>query len=76
VPISMLNGGTTPLESMPRFLQIVMQFAPTTHYMEFCARVLFRDAGISVVWPQLAAMAAIGTVLFIGAMIRFRATFR
>ncbi|MGO9145937.1 MAG: hypothetical protein ACLQDF_06165, partial [Desulfomonilia bacterium] len=57
-------------------LQIVMQFAPTTHYMEFCARVLFRDAGISVVWPQLAAMAAIGTVLFIGAMIRFRATFR
>ena len=76
VPISMLSGGTTPLESMPRFLQIVMQFAPTTHYMEFCGRVLFRDAGISVVWPQLAAMAAIGTVLFIGAMIRFRATFR
>jgi ABC-2 type transport system permease protein len=76
VPISMLNGGTTPLESMPRFLQIIMQFAPTTHYMEFCSRVLFRDAGIGVVWPQLAAMAAIGTVLFIGAMMRFRATFR
>jgi ABC-2 type transport system permease protein len=76
VPISMLNGGTTPLESMPRFLQLIMQFAPTTHYMEFCSRVLFRDAGIGVVWPQLLAMAAIGTVLFIGAMIRFRATFR
>jgi ABC-2 type transport system permease protein len=76
VPISMLNGGITPMESMPRFLQIIMQFAPTTHYMEFCSRVLFRDAGIGVVWPQLLAMAAIGTVLFIGAMIRFRATFR
>jgi len=76
VPISMLCGGTTPLEAMPRFLQIIMQFAPTTHYMEFCARVLFRDAGIGVVWPQLAAMFAIGTVLFIGAMVRFKATFR
>ena len=76
VPMNMLSGGTTPLESMPRFLQVVMKFAPTTHYVEFCSRVLFRDAGISVVWPQLAAMAAIGTVLFIGAMIRFRATFR
>jgi ABC-2 type transport system permease protein len=76
VPISLLNGGVTPQESMPRFLQIIMQFAPTTHYMEFCSRVLFRDAGIGVVWPQLLAMAAIGTVLFIGAMIRFRATFR
>jgi ABC-2 type transport system permease protein len=76
VPISMLSGGTSPFESMPRFLQIIMQFAPTTHYMEFCSRVLFRDAGIGVVWPQLLAMAAIGTVLFIGAMMRFRATFR
>ncbi len=76
VPVTMLSGGTTPLESMPRFLQIIMQFGPTTHYMEFCARVLFRNAGIGVVLPQLAAMAAIGTVLFIGAMIRFRATFR
>ena len=76
VPISMLNGGITPLESMPRFLQIIMQFAPTTHYMEFCSRVLFRNAGIGVVWPELAAMFAIGTVLFIGAMMRFRKTFQ
>jgi ABC-2 type transport system permease protein len=76
VPINLLSGGVTPLESMPRFLQVIMQFAPTTHYMEFCSRVLFRDAGIGVVWPQLLAMAAIGTVLFIGAMMRFRATFR
>jgi ABC-2 type transport system permease protein len=76
VPISMLNGGTTPIESMPRFLQIIMQFAPTTHYMEFCSRVLIRNAGIGDVWQQILAMAAIGTVLFIGAMMRFRATFR
>jgi ABC-2 type transport system permease protein len=75
-PITFLSGGVTPMESMPRFLQIIMQFAPTTHYMEFCSRVLIRDAGISVVWPQLLAMAAIGTVLFIGAMMRFRATFQ
>ncbi len=76
VPFSMLSGGTTPMESMPHFLQVAMKFAPTTHYMEFCARVLFRNAGIADVWQQLAAMAAIGTALFIGAMIRFRATYR
>jgi ABC-2 type transport system permease protein len=76
VPIAILDGGTTPLESMPRFLQIVMKFAPTTHYSELCSRVLFRDAGIGDVWVQLLAIAAIGTVLFAGAMIRFRATFR
>ena len=76
VPILMLSGGTSPFESMPRFLQIIMQIAPTTHYTEFCSRVLFREAGIDVVWPQLLAMAAIGTVLFIGAMMRFRKTFQ
>ena len=76
VPIGMLHGGTTPIESMPPLLQNIMQFAPTTHYMEFCARVLFRDAGFGMVWQQLAAMALIGTVLFVGAMYRFRATFR
>jgi ABC-2 type transport system permease protein len=76
VPITFLSGGLTPMESMPRFLQIIMQIAPTTHYTEFCSRVLFRDAGISVVWPQLLSMAAIGTVLFIGAMMRFRKTFQ
>ena len=75
-PITMLSGGICPIESMPKFLQVIMQFAPTTHYMEFCSRVLFREAGIGVVWPQLLAMAAIGTVLFMGAMMRFRATFR
>jgi ABC-2 type transport system permease protein len=76
VPMGMLSGGTTPLESMPEFLQIAMKFTPATHYLEFSAAVLFKNAGIEVVWPQLLAMAAIGTVLFIGAMMRFRATFR
>jgi ABC-2 type transport system permease protein len=35
VPIAMLDGGTTPLESMPRFLQIIMKFAPTPHYSNY-----------------------------------------
>ncbi len=76
VPIAMLAGGTTPLEAMPVFLQNVMKFSPTTHYLEFMTAVLLRDAGISDIWPQLAAMAGIGIALFTGALMRFRATFR
>jgi ABC-2 type transport system permease protein len=33
---------------------------------------LFRGAGLSVVWPQLLALAAIGSVLFTLALRRFR----
>ena len=76
VPIAMLAGGTTPLEAMPPFLQEVMKFSPTAHYLEFMTAVLLRDAGILDVWGRLAAMGAIGIVLFTAALIRFRATFR
>jgi ABC-2 type transport system permease protein len=34
--------------------------------------VLFRGAGLSVVWPQLASLAAIALVLFAFALRRFR----
>ena len=33
VVLDLLSGSTTPMESMPVWLQQVMQFAPTTHYV-------------------------------------------
>lgn len=74
VVMMMLSGGTTPLENMPTALQYVMQVAPSTHFTRFAQSVAFRGAGLEIVWPQLAAIAAIGTILFIFALIRFRAT--
>jgi ABC-2 type transport system permease protein len=72
VVMNLLSGGVTPQESMPRFLQIVMQAAPSTHFTSFSKAVLYRGAGLDVVWPQLAAMAAIGSALFLVAFVRFR----
>ncbi|NOZ66443.1 MAG: ABC transporter permease [Alphaproteobacteria bacterium] len=74
VVMNMLSGGTSPLEGMPKSLQIIMQAAPSTHFTSFAQAVLFRGAGIDIVWPQMLAMLAIGTVLFLLALIRFRAT--
>lgn len=34
--------------------------------------ILFRGAGLSVVWPQFLALAGIGSVLFAFALRRFR----
>ncbi len=74
VVMNMLSGGTSPLEGMPKSLQIIMQAAPSTHFTSFAQAVLFRGAGIEIVWPQMVAMVAIGTLLFLLAMMRFRAT--
>lgn len=72
VVMNMLSGGVTPLESMPRVLQAIMQVAPSTHFTSFSQAVLYRGAGLDVVWPQLAAMVGIGTGLIAIALARFR----
>jgi ABC-2 type transport system permease protein len=74
VVMNMLSGGVSPQESMPRALQLLMQAAPSTHYTGFAQAVLYRDAGLDVVWPQVVAMVAIGSVFFALALKRFRAT--
>lgn len=74
LPLQMLSGGTTPRESMPEVVRTVMLAAPTTHFVELGQAILFRGAGIDVVWPQFAAAAAIGVVFFEIALSRFRKT--
>ena len=70
----MLSGANTPLDAMPETLQWIMQISPTTHFVAFSQGVLFRDAGLGLVWPQLAATAFIGALAFAGALLRFRRT--
>ncbi|MBI6953912.1 ABC transporter permease [Pseudomonas sp. B21-023] len=72
IPMLLLSGGSTPLDSMPQWLQWVMQGSPSTHFVSLGAAILFRDAGLSVVWPDVAALAAIGLIFFGVALARFR----
>ena len=72
IVMSLLSGGQTPLESMPVFLQRVMQFVPSTHFVAFSQAVLFRDASVAMVWPAMAKMLAIGAAYTIFTLSRFR----
>jgi ABC-2 type transport system permease protein len=72
VPMIMLSGGNTPLESMPAWLATVMQASPSTHFVSFAQSILFRGAGIDVVWPQFLTIALIGGLFFGLAILRFR----
>jgi len=72
--MNLLSGGTTPLDGMPDSLQKAMQFSPTTHFVSFAQSILFRGAGLDAVWQDFAAVAAIGAVVFVAALARFRRT--
>ena len=74
LPLQLLSGGMTPRESMPQLVQQVMLAAPTTHFVTAGQAILYRGAGLDVVWPQMLAIAAIGATLFTTALARFRKT--
>jgi len=70
--MNLLSGSTTPMESMPLWLQNVMQISPAVQFVAFAQAILYRGADFSIVWPQMAAMAAIGAVIFVVSLSRFR----
>jgi len=72
LPMNMLSGSNTPLESMPPWLATVMQVSPSTHFVSFAQAILYRGAGLGVVWPQFLAVALIGGLFFGLALLRFR----
>jgi ABC-2 type transport system permease protein len=72
LPLNMLSGSNTPLESMPAWLATIMRASPSTHFVSFAQAILYRGAGFAVVWPQFVIVALIGGLFFGLALSRFR----
>lgn len=74
LPAALLSGITTPIRSMPAWLQPLTLLNPLRHYTDVLRSVLVRGAGLSDVAPQLMILAAFGVVLATIASLRFRKT--
>jgi ABC-2 type transport system permease protein len=72
LPLAMLSGSNTPLESMPPWLAAIMQISPTVHFVSFAQAILYRGAGFPVVWPQFLATGTMGALVLGLALLRFR----
>jgi len=72
LPMNMLSGSNTPLESMPPWLATVMEASPSTHFVSFAQAILYRGAGFAIIWPQFALVAVVGGLFFGLALWRFR----
>jgi ABC-2 type transport system permease protein len=70
--LNMLSGAFSPVESMPQAIQIGTLVSPAMHYIKFAQAVLYRAAGLDVVWPQIAVLAALGAAFLAVALARFR----
>ncbi len=68
----LLSGAETPLESMPDLIQTATQASPVTQFAKYSQDVLFRNADLAIVWPQLLIMAVMGAFFLSLALHRFR----
>ena len=72
LPMNLLSGANTPVESMPPLLRTIMQAVPSTHFVSIAQAVLYRGAGFDVVWPHYLNVALVGALVFWLAVLRFR----
>ncbi|OCK53803.1 hypothetical protein LMTR3_28250 [Bradyrhizobium sp. LMTR 3] len=72
MPMVMLSGGMSPVESQPAVVQPFTWLLPSRHYMAFAQAVVFRGAGIDIIWPEFVTVAGLGFVFFTASLLLFR----
>jgi ABC-2 type transport system permease protein len=71
-PFFILSGFSFPISSMPKVLQWMTYANPLRYYLIVIRGTFLKGIGLSVLWPELAAMAAIAVILLTTSILRFR----
>ncbi|MGH7504726.1 MAG: ABC transporter permease, partial [Longimicrobiales bacterium] len=68
----LMSGLFTPVDSMPRALQIAAELNPLKHFVEVMRVVLVKGAGPQAIAVPVLALAAFAAVTLTGATLRYR----
>ncbi len=72
VVLMLLSGGSTPVESQPKWLQYLTFLLPSRHFVSFSQVIIYRGGGLSAVWVQFLMVAAVGLGFFVYSLSAFR----
>jgi ABC-2 type transport system permease protein len=72
VVLMLLSGGSTPVESQPKWMQYLTYFLPARHFVSFSQVIIYRGGGLSAVWSQFLMVGAIGLAFFVYSLGLFR----
>ncbi|MGN6316490.1 ABC transporter permease [Trinickia sp.] len=70
-PLFILSGFAFPISAMPRVLQWLTYLNPLRYFLVVLRAVFLKGVGFGVLWPQLAAMAALGLAMLTASILRF-----
>ena len=74
LPAFMLSGFVYPIANMPKVVQWFTYLNPLRYYLVIIRGVFLKGLGMEVLWPQLLALALLGTTMLALAAGRFRKT--
>jgi ABC-2 type transport system permease protein len=72
LPIFMLSGFVFPIGNMPVAVQWITYLNPLRYFLVIIRGIFLKGTGFDVLWPQFAALAVLGGIVFTGAVGRFR----
>lgn len=70
LPTFMLSGFIFPIESMPKFIQILTNITPAKFYITILRSIILKGVGIEAFWKQVIALMIFSTVFLGIATIR------
>ncbi|ACM39504.1 ABC transporter permease [Agrobacterium vitis] len=72
MPIMMLSGGMSPVESQPQWIQYVTWLLPSRHYISFMQAIVYRGADFATVWKEFATVLVMGLTFLTASLLAFR----
>ncbi len=74
LPMMIFSGFFFPIANMPTVFQFMSFLDPLRYYLETVRGIFLKGAGVTVLWPQIAALAVMGSAILWLASTRFRKT--
>jgi drug efflux transport system permease protein len=71
MPAITFSGFGFPISTMPQWLQYFTYLSPLRYFLIVLRGTYLKGVGLEILWPQMAAMAALGTALLSVAILRF-----
>ena len=72
MPAIVFSGFGFPISTMPPWLQYMTYASPLRYFLIVLRGTYLKGVGMDILWPQMAAMAALGAGMLVLAILRFR----
>ncbi len=76
MPAFTLSGFAFPIENMPEWIQYLTYVNPLRYFLVIIRGVFLKANGLDILWPQVLALAILGTLMILLSSLRFQKRLR